>query len=124
MTTSASPSQAPLTLESLCLYASGQTNLIKPLCEAGPPYPYFKDTARVEWKELRTDVWGKALDTFDKEEEVQRGLNIIDDPVILPDGVPSCRNVMIKPKHLDDCLSIECKKSSFDPSTRKPRNVF
>jgi hypothetical protein len=62
-------------------------------------------------------VWGK--DTLDKTEEVVRGPNPIDDSLILPDVVPSHRDVMLKPKNLDKCWSVHCKKILIRPEYKE-----
>ncbi|KAF9645188.1 hypothetical protein BDM02DRAFT_3120617, partial [Thelephora ganbajun] len=101
----------PTTLRSLQRYTSHQTELIESLLN--PPFPnsHFRDSEDYGWVQFWSSAWGKDLDSFDKTEQVDRGPDPIDDPsLILPDVVPSNRDVMIKSQAMDRCWYFDCEK--------------
>ena len=106
-----SSNPGPLTLESLRQYASGQMELFRQVLNKGLRFKSLEGPSAVDWGLLQREVWGKGLSHLDTTEEVQRGPGaIIDDPVILPDGVPSRYDAMLKPEILEDCWSTNCAK--------------
>ena len=106
-----SSNPGPLTLESLRQYASGQMELFRQVLNKGLRFKSLEGPSAVDWGLLQREVWGKGLSHLDTTEEVQRGPGaIIDDPVILPDGVPSRCDAMLKPEILEDCWSTNCAK--------------
>ena len=60
------------------------------LCDLRLPY----------WEEFRQFLWNKDIGTFQKEENVERGNNPVDDCHIHPDPLPNTRSVMIPPETL------------------------
>ena len=115
-----SSNQDPLTLESLRQYASGQMELIRQVSDKGLRFKSLEGPGAADWRLFRREVWGKGLSHLDTVEEVQRGPGaIIDDPVILPDGVPSRCDVMLKPEILEDCWSTNCTKIFIRPEYKE-----
>ena len=112
---------SPLTLESLRQYVSGQMQLLIQLSDKAPPrFKFVEGPSAEDWEVLRREVWGKGLNHLDTTEEVQRGPGaIIDDPGILPDGVPSRCDAMLKPEVLEDCWSTNCAKIFIRPEYKE-----
>jgi hypothetical protein len=82
------------TLKSLQRYASHQTDLINSL-----PSKCFRDPSGIfDWAVVLKATWGKGLDSYDATEKVERGSDVIDGSLVLPNIVPNDRDVMLIPE--------------------------
>ena len=124
MSNTGSSAPSPPTLLSLCDYASEQTERIKSLLTVGFPGSRFKDPSNKAWDSFRSEVWGKGMGFLDTIEDVQRGPGAIDDPLILPDGVPLRCDAMLKPESLDGCRGLDCDKVFVRPEYEEAEKFF
>ena len=99
----------PVTLESLKVYAPGQTDRIKLVLDG--PFAPFKEPSIKRWEQLWRSAWDKDLVSLDTTREVQRGPDAIEEEYIFgDDGPPGCKmNVMIKSEAVDSCWEFECE---------------
>ena len=116
-----SSSNSTSTLHSLQKYANEQEERIKLFLESAPESFSLRGTRNPYWKRFFSSTWGMGPDSFDKSEPVVRGPDAIDNSRILPDVVPSDRNVMLKPAHLDDCWRFGCEKFFIRPEYEEAR---
>lgn len=102
----------PPKLASLQHYISGQVDRIKLLLNLPSPNFYFRSPDNEYWTGFWKSFWGvaegKGVDSFDRMEEVERGLDTIDASLLHPDVVPKDRNVMTKDKIVDKYWYSEC----------------
>jgi hypothetical protein len=95
-------------LRSLQSFAPRQEERIKRLIGKGR----FQDLEDPDWKTFFKSAWGGLggnPDAFEGPKKVQRGIDPIDDSLLLPDIVPDMCNVMPKFETLDECWYFDCE---------------
>jgi hypothetical protein len=65
----------------------------------------------LQWSEIRASVWGKGLEFFQQEEDIERGKHDpIEDAHILPDTLPSSRSVITPHRMVSKIWNLSSKK--------------
>ena len=91
----------PLTLRSLQRYADVQEGIIDSVLQEDSLGYYFRNPINSGCTRFWESAWGNRI--LPEEEKVVRGINPIDDSIILPDVVPSSCRVFPRFETLDGC---------------------